>query len=377
MSPRLRILHFPTNYPDPEYGQPFNMIFVAEHVRAAALHHDNVVLYISPLASRSGRVEVTRTDEAPGRVIRIHTPHRKSEIINRLQVYRAVFVELFRLFAGGFSPHIIHVHVFSIAKIPAALARVLHVPLIVTEHWTALCREGALSRERLDFAKRVYEQAAIVLPVCDFLRNCIAANTAAQLNSCIIFNAVDSKIFFHDESVRKRQILTVARVEPAKDIPTLLRTFALLKDRNLALKIVGRGDARPFLSLARELGIYERVEFLGEMPKVRIAELMRESSVFVLSSLWENSPCVIGESLCCGLPVAATSVGGVPELLTQSDGRLVPPSQPESMAKALEEILENPQQFISWDISERARARFSYEAIGTQLDEVYRGATNG
>jgi glycosyltransferase involved in cell wall biosynthesis len=372
----LRILHYPANYPDPQYGQPFNMIFVAEHVRAAAVLHDNVVLYVSPMVSRSGEVEVARTNEEGVRVIRIHTPHSNSEIQSRVQVYVTVFAELLRLVTSGFFPQVIHAHVFSTAKIPSALAKVLRVPLVVTEHWTALCREGVLSRERLDSAKQVYEQSTMVLPVCDYLRRCIETNTGARFKSSIIFNAVDTKIFFYDGRNRKKQIVTVARLESAKDIPTLLRSIALLKDTSVSLKIVGRGDAKPFVALSKEMGIIEQVEFLGEQTKPVIAELMRESSVFALSSLWENSPCVIGEALCCGLPVVATSVGGIPELLTQSDGRLVPPSQPEAMAKALKEILENPQQFSSWNIAERARPRFSHEAIGAQLDEVYCRAVN-
>jgi glycosyltransferase involved in cell wall biosynthesis len=169
----------------------------------------------------------------------------------------------------------------------------------------------------------------------------------------------------------------VARLEPAKDIPTLLRAFALLDDKDILLKIVGRGDVEPLSSLARDLEILDRIEFLGEQSKARISELMRESSVFALPSLWENSPCVIGEALCCGLPVVATDVGGVSELMTQADGRLIPPSQPELLAQVLDEILGNPQQFDARVIAENAQARFSYEAIGDQLDEVYREVVYG
>ncbi len=372
---RLKILHFPVYYPDPKYDRPFDLIFIAEHVYAASLHHDNVVLYISPLTSRSGKVEVEKIIEGSVHVIRIHTPRTKSEFLNRALVYFPVFIELLRLFAGGFYPQVIHVHVFANAKIPAALARVLRIPLIVTEHWSALCREGVLSHERLNFAKEVYEQSAMVLPVCNYLLNCIKINTGANFNSRLIFNTLDKKIFFDDRRERIKQILTVARLEFEKDIPTLLRAFALLKDKSITLKIVGRGDASLLVALSKELEVVERVEFLGEKPKSAIAELMRDSVVFALSSLWENSPCVIGEALCCGLPVVATNVGGVPELIEPGTGQLVPVGDVEALALALEEIMEHPQQFDRQDIAEKARARFSYEAIGAQLDEVYREVT--
>lgn len=374
---RLKILHYPANFPDPAYGQPFNMVFIAEHVHAAAAHHDHVVLYVSPLASRSGWVEVSRMEEAYGRVIRIHTLRTKMELLDRVLVYGSVSLELLRLFLGGFVPDVIHAHIFSTAKIPASLSAVLRIPLVVTEHWSALCRVGTLATARLRDAKKVYEQARIVLPVSDCLRHCIEVNTGAKFTSRIVFNAVDTMLFYRDFRARKKQIISVMRLEPPKDAPTLLRGFALIKDKSVTLKIVGRGDAQPLIELSRELGILERVEFLGEQNKTMIAELMRDSAVFALSSLWENSPCVIGEALCCGLPVVATEVGGIPELMAPADGRLVPSSQPEAMARALEEILEHPQQFNDREIADRARARFGYETIGAQLDEVYREAARG
>lgn len=373
----MRILHMPSVYPDPDYGQPFNMIFVAEHVRAASLKNENVVLYKSPNPLVDGRaLSVTWATEQGIRTVRVHT-RRGSESANRARTYLGVSAALLRLMANGFRPDVIHAHIFSEARMAMGLARFLRIPFIVTEHWTALCRAGELPRVRLNFAKQIYERADFVLPVCDYLQNCIEANTGANMKSRIIFNAVDTKIFYDDGRQRKNQILCVARLEAAKDLPTLLKSLALLKDKNVKLKIVGRGDAASLIALSKELGIFEQVEFLGEQNKSVIAELMRESSVFALSSLWENSPCVIGEALCCGLPVVATSVGGVPELLTLAEGRLVPHSQPGLMARALEEILERPQQCNGHDIAERAKARFGYEAIGAQLDEVYREAAHG
>jgi glycosyltransferase involved in cell wall biosynthesis len=283
--------------------------------------------------------------------------------------------EVLQLLTDGFRPDVIHAHIFSEARMAMGLARFWRIPLVMTEHWTALCREGILSRERLDFAKQVYEQSAMVLPVCDYLRKCIEMNTGASFKSRVIFNAVNTRIFFDDGRKRKKQIITVARLERAKDIPTLLSAFALLKDKHILLKIVGRGDANPFIEMSKDLGIFERVEFLGEQPKPVIAELMRESAVFVLSSLWENSPCVIGESLCCGLPVVATNVGGVPELIESQSGRLVPAGDAEAMAYAFNEVLEHPQQFNRQDITKKAHARFSYETIGMQLDKIYREVT--
>src|SRR5688572_11806081 len=362
----------PSVYPDPAFGQPYQMIFVAEHIRAAALHHENVVLYKSPIPLTDGRaLKVSREVEHGITTIRLHT-RRGNEWLNRGLVYWGIGTQVLGLLVAGFRPDLIHVHIFSEARIALGLARLLRVPLVVTEHWTALCREGELSPARLKFARQVYERSEGVLVVCDHLRGCIEANTGANIKSRVIFNAVDTSVFFDDGRPREKNILTVARLEPAKDIPTLLRAVSMLKDKNIGLKIVGRGDAGQFTELIRELGISDRVEFLGEQSKQKIAELMRTSTVFALASLWENSPCVIGEALCCGLPVVATRVGGVPELVDQSQGRLVDAGDSQALADGLEEILQHPDQFDRRGIEAAARVRFGYESIGAQLDEVYR-----
>ena len=180
----LKILHWPTGYPDPKYDLPYRFIFIAEHVRAASLYNDNFVLFISPEAPRGHRrIHVSRTLEGNFHVIRIR--HRKFQIhaINRLFVYILEGRELLHMFVRDFRPNIIHAHIFANAHLPLAIAQILGIPVVITEHWTALCRKGELSPKRLQLACNVYEKSNIVLPVCDFLRRCIEKNTGAMLNT--------------------------------------------------------------------------------------------------------------------------------------------------------------------------------------------------
>jgi glycosyltransferase involved in cell wall biosynthesis len=374
---RLKILHWPTDYPDPEYGLPYHLIFIQEHVRSASLYHDNAVMHISQPEQMKTLKHVSRTIENTVSVTRIRLRRLKNHEANRLQVYFQVARELLRLFLSGFWPDVIHIHIFTTAKMPLALARMLRIPVVVTEHWTALCREGVLSKARLDFAKHVYERANIVLPVCEYLRNCMR-RTGADFRSRIILNAVDTSVFYWKptrvKEARQKRILMVARLEEAKDVPTLLLATAKLKrdGRFVFLDLVGKGDDRSLVELAARLGISEIVKFHGGQPKPKIADLMRSADVFALPSLWENSPCVIGEALCCGLPVVATAVGGVPELLPITAGKLVGPSDPDGLARAIADVLDNAESYDQTIIAAEAQCRFSYEAIGKQIDEAYR-----
>ena len=136
--------------------------------------------------------------------------------------------------------------------------------------------------------------------------------------------------------------------------------------------MVGEGPLTPDLKrLAGELGIEQRVDFFGRAEPSQIAEVLRESDVFVLSSLSENMPLAVLEALSCGLPVAATNVGGVPEAVGD-DGVLTPAGDVVGLAGAIERVLDNYGRFDRLDMARRAEARWSLEAIGRVWDEIYR-----
>lgn len=376
----MKIWHFPANYPDPANGKPFDMIFIAEHIRSANLYHDNVVLIGSAQQPQNGRLfGVTRQVENGVFVIRYQKRNLGNTLLDAILHHYLLGKEMLHLWVGGFRPDIFHIHIFAEARLPVVLAYWLNIPVVVTEHWSALCRPDILSKDRLMLARKIYEKAAMVLPVCEHLQKCIQQNTGAKFHSQIVLNAVDISIFYwqpiNGEHTLHHQILMVARLEEPKDIATLLYAFSILYQRAIVcqLSIIGRGNAVPFIALADELGVLDLVDFLGEKPKAEIANRIRQSDVFVLSSLWENSPCVIGEALCCGLPVVATAVGGVPELISPESGILVPPQDPLALANAIADVLSHPELYDRELIAKRAQQRFSYEAIGSQLDEIYTG----
>jgi glycosyltransferase involved in cell wall biosynthesis len=82
-------------------------------------------------------------------------------------------------------------------------------------------------------------------------------------------------------------------------------------------------------------------------------------------------PLAVLEALCCGLPVAGTEVGGVPEAVG-SDGALAPPGDIDGLAAAVNSVLDDYARFDHADIARRAAARYSFEAVGGVWDEIYR-----
>jgi glycosyltransferase involved in cell wall biosynthesis len=166
--------------------------------------------------------------------------------------------------------------------------------------------------------------------------------------------------------------VNVALHLPVKGLDVLLRAFAELSRPPLTLELIGDGPETPGLRrLADELGMGDRVRFSGRASPPEIAEALRAADVFVLSSHSENMPLALLEALCCGLPAAATDVGGVAEALGD-DGSLAPPGDAPALARAIEAVLDDYGRFDREAIAKRASGCFSFEAVGAVWDEIYR-----
>ncbi|MDX2165571.1 MAG: glycosyltransferase [Deltaproteobacteria bacterium] len=147
-------------------------------------------------------------------------------------------------------------------------------------------------------------------------------------------------------------VVTCGRLEPYKWHHILLRAVAQL-GRPLRVVLVGEGPQRQRLEqLARELGIAARVEFTGPLPQARLAEIYAGADLFVLASVvLERSgkrdviPNVLAEAMAMRIPVVATRVSGIAELVTDGEsGRLVAPNDAAALARVIGELLDDPAQ---------------------------------
>lgn len=131
------------------------------------------------------------------------------------------------------------------------------------------------------------------------------------------------------------------RLVPAKALDVALRAVAAVP--GVTIVIVGDGPDRPALeSMARELGIEERVQFRGTVGRDEVLRLFRASDAALLSSAWENFPHTVVEALAVGCPVVATRVGGIPEVVRDGEnGLLVPPLDTDGLASAISRLADD------------------------------------
>ncbi|MDC1510713.1 glycosyltransferase family 4 protein [Gammaproteobacteria bacterium] len=152
-------------------------------------------------------------------------------------------------------------------------------------------------------------------------------------------NGFDASVFKMDEKERRPWILNVGSLRWQKDHRTLIEAFAIFKHSHSSHKlvIVGSGELETELrDLVDKLGLTEAVDFRGTLPPSDVALLMQISDIFAISSISEGSPKVVLEAMASGLPVAATSIGDLPEMI-HSGGVVSAVSDVASFAVCLEE----------------------------------------
>jgi glycosyltransferase involved in cell wall biosynthesis len=168
--------------------------------------------------------------------------------------------------------------------------------------------------------------------------------------------------------------VNVGALSGDKDHPTLLRAAARLRasQANLHWAIAGEGAERPALERLRaELGLDDRVHLLGHLDEP--ARLIAEADCFVMSSRDEGLGTSVLEAMALGIPVASTSAGGIPEMLQDGAGLLVPPGDPAALAAAVERLVRDPT--LARDIGTKAAQRverFTAARMAEAVRSVYR-----
>jgi glycosyltransferase involved in cell wall biosynthesis len=146
------------------------------------------------------------------------------------------------------------------------------------------------------------------------------------------------------------RLIIVGRQEGSKGTEILIQSLALIHHAHpeAVLDVVGEGSALPALKrLAAELGIGDRVAFHGKVSHDEVIRLLQRAQVFCFPSKSEGFPKVVLEALACGLPVIATPVSVLPQLLGNGCGVLVNEATPEALARAVESIVADGARYAT------------------------------
>jgi glycosyltransferase involved in cell wall biosynthesis len=203
---------------------------------------------------------------------------------------------------------------------------------------------------------------------------CAAAQGIAARRLRVIWNGIDLDRFAFRGPQPAGPAVVVARLTAEKDVQNLLRAVPQVARvlPQFRVEIAGDGPCRAALErLGAELGVAERVRFLGEVRDV--PALLARARLFVLPSQTEGISLTILEAMASGLPVVATRVGGSPEVVEGGTGVLVPPRDPEALAHAIVRVAGNPDEALLMGRAARRRveAHFDVRKMVEQYAALY------
>jgi glycosyltransferase involved in cell wall biosynthesis len=291
---------------------------------------------------------------------------------------------------------IVHTHLFSANAVGRCAARLQGTPVISSYHDADYEPVVRLGNSRLTARKQALLQLTdrLTARLSNAHAVAVSAYVAGSLRRRLgfpaqristILNGVDTTVFCPDPEQRERKrcelglsteepvVLCVGRMTPQKGQATLLRALCAARPAQARLLFAGDGPERDGLErLAHDLGLGARVAFLGTRPDV--PDLLRAADVLALPSLHEGFGLVVAEALATGIPVVASRVGPLPEILRHGEtGFLVASGDPGQLSASLTELLSRPDLRREMAAHSRADAiaRFEVRSMVAELERLY------
>jgi glycosyltransferase involved in cell wall biosynthesis len=277
-------------------------------------------------------------------------------------------------------PDLVHVHVAMKAGLVALYLKWKYkIPYVLTEHWSGYypIAKDSLFKKTYFFqycTKLILKKADRFLPVSEALGNQIKRHWA-RISFQKIPNSVNTRLFFPsaNEFADRFRFIHISSLAYPKNPEGIIRAFIKLLKLGVQADLILVGPLNPSLiEFISASGLApDRIHCTGEVSYEQVGIELRNSSALVMFSHYENMPCVILEALCSGVPVIATLVGGIPEVVHKENGILINPGDEDALTGAMTEMIREYQEYDKDKISAEAAAQFSYKTIGEQITGVY------
>lgn len=370
----------------PHRGDAMFGLFVKRHAEAVVpFVNVGVVFAVGENRAEGERYETDYVKENGVHTVRVYFKKSGSFVLNGFRYWRAVRKAYKTLATQMGKPHVNHVHVLTRAGMLPLSQKIFHgIPYLVTEHWSRYLpqNKGAYAGFlRMRLTEAIVKRAYAVLPVSPRLGEAMRGYGLNNARYTIINNVVDTNLFTPVEhgNTCTRWLHVSCFDEGPKNITGLLRAFAAayVKNTQLRLTLVGDGiDLEPSKRFAETLGLSAgTVAFTGLLQGEALRNEFQKHDAFVMFSRYENQPVVIIESFACGLPVVATGVGSIPEMLADNRGIVVNSEDGEALTKALLLMGDGGFAFSREKIRQYAVEHFSFSEVGKRLYELYLAAT--
>lgn len=284
-----------------------------------------------------------------------------------------------------------HGHPYLTSLIAAKLAKRYSKPFVLTQHNTFIEYDSIFDNlERLNdlaIGKETLKEADKIIAVSNATKDYVLSLGAKPEKIKVLHNGVDLNRFRplagKREEIRRKLgipqnatvVITVRRLVYKNGIDTLIESanLAVKKNPKIIFLVVGKGpDLNNVQVRIKQLGIENNFRLTGFVKDEELPFYYNTADLFVLpSKSGEGLPLVALEAMACGLPVIATNVGGISEIMMDSYGKLVPPNNPESLAKAILDFSEVDFSSRKSELRALVEQKYSWDTNVERLIEIY------
>lgn len=357
----------------PSRLEPTNGNFVLRHAEAVASLHEVEILHA---IGDSGQEEDFIFDDqiiSGIRTLIVYYKSSKNPILNfknRMKAYQMGFRELEK-------PDLVHANILHNSMFFAVyLKEKFRIPFVVSEHWSGFleAKRSSLSTISILTARYIGRRASYLFPVSKVLMNNLKELKIGK-NSKVIGNVVNTDLFVPKRPKNTRfTFLHISNLIPLKNPDSIIEAAIKLRKEyhNFELHIGGDGDVERLNHLIGKYNGEEYIKTFGEISHHEVAEKMRGSNCFVLFSDYESFSCVLLESISSGVPVIATRVGAIPEIIKENHGIIINKSEDELYMAMKSMLCGNHKTGSPDELHQYVVENFSIPAIAKQFSEVYK-----
>jgi glycosyltransferase involved in cell wall biosynthesis len=285
-----------------------------------------------------------------------------------------------------------HGHPYLSSLLAGKLAKQYDKPFVLTQHNTFIDYNNIFDQvERLNdltVGKQSLREADKVIAISNATKNYVLSLGAKPSKVKVIHNGVDLQRFKPLPEIKAQMrkklgisldakvVLTVRRLVYKNGIDTLIdcASLAVKKKPKIVFLVVGKGpDMNSVRQQVKELGLESNFKLTGFVPDEELHLYYNTADLFVLpSKSGEGLPLVAQEAMACGLPVVATDVGGISEIMVKGYGKLVPANKPDLLAEAVVEFAEKDSYSDNnGELRAIVEERFGWDKNVAQLVEIY------
>ncbi len=369
----------------PNNLNPFDGDFIERHAHAVSKYCSLTVLYVSKDdALKKGEV-ITETKTGDGFTVYkvYYGPSATNKIIEKFlsfKKYRSLQKIWYNtIVAERGVPDILHVQVAMKAGLLAMHQKnKFNKPYIVTEHWSGYykyCMPNVYSGNgwlnRLN--KKVLQNAKLLITVSSNLGQTINADFVSVPYK-VISNVVNTNVFFYKPAAPNRfRFIHPSGLVHVKNPEGILSACKIVIQKGYDFELLMLGaENDEMATYAETLGLLNSsVTIKKPVAYTEVANQMQQSNALLMFSRHENMSCVVLEALCCGLPVIATKVGGLPEVINDANGILVESENVEALADAMIAMMKNYSRYNREQIAAGAQQKFNYDTVAKQHIAIY------